>query len=101
MAVRGELGLGSYDRFFPSQDHLPAKGEGLGILVALPLQKQCRDVGTTVFVEPATFPPYPDQWAFLTGVGRLCLAEVQRLVAEPRPVAVGPTYGQFPLEPGK
>lgn len=38
MTVRGELGLDSYDRFFPSQDHLPAKGEGLGNLIALPLQ---------------------------------------------------------------
>lgn len=40
MAVRGELGLDSYDRFFPSQDHLPANGEGLGNLIAQPLQKE-------------------------------------------------------------
>ncbi|SCE69430.1 hypothetical protein GA0074696_0275 [Micromonospora purpureochromogenes] len=90
MAVRGELGLDSYDRFFPAQDHLPAKGEGLGNLIALPLQKQCRDVGTTVFVDPETFTPYPDQWAILAGVGRLGLADVRQLVAELRPVAVGP-----------
>lgn len=90
MAVRGELGLDSYDRFFPSQDHLPDKGEGLGNLIAVPLQKQCREAGRTVFVDPATFAPYPDQWAFLAGVTRLDLADVQRLVAELRPVAVGP-----------
>ncbi|MEO3779935.1 hypothetical protein ABGB16_24495 [Micromonospora sp. B11E3] len=90
MAVRGELGLDSYDRFFPAQDHLPAKGEGLGNLIALPLQKQCRDLGTTVFVDPETFAAYPDQWAFLADVDRLGLADVQRLVAELRPVAVGP-----------
>jgi superfamily II DNA or RNA helicase len=90
MAVRGELGLESYDRFFPSQDYLPVKGEGLGNLIALPLQKQRRDAGTTVFVEPVTFTPYPDQWSFLAGATKLCLADVQRLVSELRPVAVGP-----------
>jgi superfamily II DNA or RNA helicase len=90
MAVRGELGLDSYDRFFPSQDYLPAKGEGLGNLIALPLQKQCRDTGTTVFVDPRNFTRYPDQWAFLAGVAKLDLTDVQRLVGELRPVAVGP-----------
>jgi hypothetical protein len=89
MAVRGELGLDSYDRFFPSQDYLPVKGEGLGNLIALPLQKQCRDSGTTIFVDPATFTPYPDQWAFLAAVAKLELDDVQRLVAELRSVAVG------------
>ena len=95
MAVCGELGLDSYDRFFPSQDYLPAKGEGLGNLIALPLQKQCRDAGTTVFVDPATFTPHPDQWAYLAGVAQLDPAEVQRLVGELRPVAVGPDAPLF------
>jgi TOTE conflict system, Archaeo-Eukaryotic Primase domain len=90
MAVRGELGLESYDRFFPSQDYLPVKGEGLGNLIALPLQKRCRDAGTTVFVEPITFMLYPDQWSFLAGATKLGLADVQRLVGELRPIAVGP-----------
>ncbi len=95
MAVRGELGLDSYDRFFPSQDYLPAKGEGLGNLIALPLQKQSRDAGTTVFVDPATFTPYPDQWAYLAGLTKLDPADVQRLVEELRPVAVGPDAPLF------
>lgn len=90
MATRGELGLDSYDRLFPSQDHLPVAGEGLGNLIALPLQKRCRDAGTTVFVDPETFSPYPDQWQFLAGVRRLEQAEVSRLLAEMPPVAVGP-----------
>ena len=38
MERRPEIGLGSYDRFFPNQDTLP-KG-GFGNLIALPLQKQ-------------------------------------------------------------
>lgn len=90
MAVRGELGLDSYDRFFPAQDRLPTGGEGLGNLIALPLQKRCRDRGTTVFVDPQTFTPYSDQWAYLATVGRLDAARLARLVAEVRPVAVGP-----------
>ncbi|WP_431607097.1 TOTE conflict system archaeo-eukaryotic primase domain-containing protein [Protofrankia symbiont of Coriaria ruscifolia] len=65
MAVRGGLGLDSYDRFFPSQDYLPVAGEGLGNLIALPLQKECRIRGTTVFVDPNTFTPFDDQWEFL------------------------------------
>src|SRR5208337_3954789 len=40
MESRPEIGLGSYDRFFPNQDTMP-KG-GFGNLIALPLQKQAR-----------------------------------------------------------
>lgn len=51
MAIRGELGLESYDRFFPAQDFMPKKG--LGNLIALPLQGRCRRrSGTTLFVDP-------------------------------------------------
>ena len=95
MAVRGELGLDSYDRLFPSQDYVPAKGEGLGNLIALPLQRRCRDTGTTAFVDPETFVAYEDQWAYLAGLGRLGLVDVQRLVAGLRPVAVGPDVRLF------
>jgi hypothetical protein len=92
MAVRGELGLDSYDRFFPSQDHLPVKGEGLGNLIALPLQRRCRDAGTTVFVDPETFTAYEDQWAFLTGVDAIDLASpAERRSAAPAAEAAGLT----------
>ncbi len=90
MAVRAELGLDSYDRLFPAQDCLPVKGEGLGNLIALPLQKACRARGTTVFVDPDTLIPYDHQWGFLAALGRLTPADVRRLAAELRPVAVGP-----------
>jgi hypothetical protein len=40
MERRPDIGLNSYDRFFPNQDTLP-KG-GLGNLIALPLQKRAR-----------------------------------------------------------
>jgi hypothetical protein len=46
-----QLKLTSYDRLFPSQDTLP-KG-GFGNLIALPLQKQPREQGRSVFVDDA------------------------------------------------
>ncbi len=57
-----QLSLGSYDRLFPNQDTLP-KG-GFGNLIALPLQKQPRALGRSVFVDEH-LEPYPDQWGFL------------------------------------
>ena len=41
MERRPEIGLDSYDRFFPNQDTLPQGG--FGNLIALPLQKQPRE----------------------------------------------------------
>lgn len=60
-----EIGLDSYDRIFPNQDRLP-KG-GFGNLIALPLQGTARRAGNTCFVDERLV-PYPDQWAFLSGV---------------------------------
>jgi superfamily II DNA or RNA helicase len=58
MERRPEIGLDSYDRFFPSQDTLP-KG-GFGNLIALPLQKKPREHGNSVFLDE-TLIPYFDQ----------------------------------------
>ncbi|MBF6571163.1 MAG: DEAD/DEAH box helicase [Candidatus Binataceae bacterium] len=60
-----QLKLSSYDRLFPSQDTLP-KG-GFGNLIALPLQKQARDRGASVFVDEE-LRPHADQWAFLAAI---------------------------------
>jgi superfamily II DNA or RNA helicase len=89
IAIRGEFDLDSYDRFFPSQDYLPDRG--FGNLIALPLQGECRrDRNSTVFVDPTTFTPHPDQFAFLSAVHRLTPARVRQIGEELRPVAVGP-----------
>ncbi|MBX3744747.1 MAG: DEAD/DEAH box helicase family protein [Verrucomicrobiae bacterium] len=77
MDVRPDLGLGSYDRLFPNQDTLPRGG--LGNLIALPLQREARDRGNSVFVDEA-LAAYPDQWAFLSGIQRLSRIEVERRV---------------------
>jgi hypothetical protein len=68
MERRHQLGLDSYDRFFPNQDTMP-KG-GLGNLIALPLQFASRKADNSVFID-FDFRPYPDQWQFLATVRRL------------------------------
>jgi superfamily II DNA or RNA helicase/very-short-patch-repair endonuclease len=77
MERRPELGLRSYDRFFPNQDTLP-KG-GFGNLIALPLQKQPRDHGNSVFLD-TNLAPYPDQWAFLSTIQRIDRPTVEHVL---------------------
>ncbi len=79
MERRHQLGLDSYDRFFPNQDTMP-KG-GFGNLIALPLQKSPRESGFTEFLD-ADMRPYADQWAFLNSVQRMTQAAAERLVSE-------------------
>jgi superfamily II DNA or RNA helicase len=74
MEYRPEIGLDSYDRFFPSQDTLPRGG--FGNLIALPLQKKPRESGNSVFVNEH-FIPYEDQWAFLASLHKMTRTEVQ------------------------
>jgi hypothetical protein len=88
MARRAELDLASYDRLFPNQDYLPAKG--FGNLIALPLQGRCRAAGTSVFLDPDTLEPWPDQWAFLGSVETLAAERLEQLLAGHDEVAVGP-----------
>ncbi|MHB8692114.1 MAG: TOTE conflict system archaeo-eukaryotic primase domain-containing protein [Solirubrobacteraceae bacterium] len=87
MSRRGELDLASYDRLFPNQDFLPAKG--FGNLIALPLQGRCRAAGTSVFLDPATLEPWPDQWAFLNSLERLAPERLKRLLTKHEEIAVG------------
>lgn len=68
MERRPELGLDSYDRFFPNQDTLPQRG--LGNLIALPLQKKPRENGNTEFLDE-NFIPYADQWQYLSTVKKI------------------------------
>ncbi len=75
---RPEVGLDSYDRFFPSQDTLPRGG--FGNLIALPLQKRPRATGNSLFVD-GTFTPFEDQWAHLSFLRRMSRAEVETIVA--------------------
>jgi superfamily II DNA or RNA helicase/very-short-patch-repair endonuclease len=79
MERRPEAGLDSYDRFFPNQDTLPHGG--FGNLIALPLQKQARQRGNSVFLDEG-LAPYPDQWAYLSTIQRVSRARVEVLVRD-------------------
>ena len=87
MTVRAELDLASYDRLFPAQDFMP-KGS-FGNLIALPLQRECRRRGTTVFLDDA-LEPFEDQWAFLSAIRRVHPAVANSLADQLREVAAGP-----------
>lgn len=69
-----QLSLASYDRFFPNQDIMP-KG-GFGNLIALPLQKQPRESGFSVFVDH-DLTPYPDQWQYLSSLKPMSATELE------------------------
>jgi superfamily II DNA or RNA helicase len=79
MERRPDIGLDSYDRFFPNQDTLPQGG--FGNLIALPLQKQPREWGNSVFLDDE-FTPHPDQWAFLTSVAKIGRSRIEELVSD-------------------
>jgi len=79
MERRHQLGLDSYDRFFPSQDTLP-KG-GFGNLIALPMQGVSRRDGNSVFLDES-LEPYADQWAFLSSIQTIPIEDVAALVSE-------------------
>jgi hypothetical protein len=99
ITASGQLSLDSYDRFFPSQDTLPIRAKGpyrLGNLIALPLQGTHRRAGTTLFCDPATWEPYPDQFAFLATLDRLTPADVEKLAEKLGPVRVGMAQGPEP-----
>lgn len=69
-----QLSLASYDRLFPNQDSIP-KG-GFGNLIALPMQKQPRKMGHSVFVDEH-LKPYPDQWEFLRSIQPLSRRDLE------------------------
>jgi hypothetical protein len=89
IAMRGELDLSSYDRFFPSQDYLPKSGS-IGNLIALPLQGLCRKRGTTVFLDLGTLEPHVDQFGYLSQVERITPKRAATLAEALRPPVVGP-----------
>ncbi len=88
MEHRPDIGLDSYDRFFPNQDTVPQGG--FGNLIALPLQKQPRERGNSVFLNEQCL-PYTDQWAFLSSVRKIDRSTVEAIVraAERRGRIVG------------
>jgi superfamily II DNA or RNA helicase/very-short-patch-repair endonuclease len=79
MERRPDIGLDSYDRFFPNQDTLPQGG--FGSLIALPLQRKPRLLGNSLFLDD-NLSPYEDQWAFLSEVRSISRTEVEQCVSK-------------------
>ncbi|MDD5799323.1 MAG: DEAD/DEAH box helicase family protein [Coriobacteriales bacterium] len=71
-----KIGFDSYDRLFPTQDSITS--DGLGNLIALPLQGAAVREGNSVFVDD-DFRPFDDQWAFLSSVERVPASTVHEL----------------------
>jgi superfamily II DNA or RNA helicase len=65
MEIHPNLSFESYDRLFPNQDIMPEGG--FGNLIALPLQKQARQNGNSLFVD-LNLQPYADQWQHLSQI---------------------------------
>lgn len=101
---RPEIGLDSFDRFFPNQDTLPRGG--IGNLIALPLQKKAREKNHSVFID-TKLQPYADQWAYLASVQKVERVAVERIVqtahlhAEILPVSLGEGEEEEDAEPWK
>jgi superfamily II DNA or RNA helicase len=89
MNRRAELDLASYDRLFPAQDFLPRRS--FGNLIALPLQGGCRRRATTVFLDPTSLEPFPDQWRFLSSMPRLSPEGAEQVADALRAVRAGPS----------
>jgi hypothetical protein len=83
-----DIGFDSYDRFFPSQDTMPAGG--FGNLIALPFQSRPRENGNSVFVDD-NFQPHEDQWAYLSTIHRLSRSAMLSIVSEA--AAAGQIFG--------
>jgi hypothetical protein len=79
MEHRHQVGLDSYDRFFPNQDTIPQGG--YGNLIALPLQAEPAKQGNSLFIDDE-FKPYRDQWEYLRSVKRLSRARIQAIEEE-------------------
>ena len=79
MDKRHQIGLKSYDRFFPNQDTMP-KG-GFGNLIALPLQKFPREQGNSVFLDD-NLHPHEDQWSYLANIEKITSDELAAKVKE-------------------
>jgi hypothetical protein len=74
---RPEIGLDSFDRFFPNQDTLPRGG--FGNLIALPLQKAARAKNHSLFLDPG-MTPYSDQWQYLASIQRITENQIDAII---------------------
>ncbi|MCC6545364.1 MAG: primase C-terminal domain-containing protein, partial [Nitrospirae bacterium] len=77
--ARGVLKKASVQaEIFPKQDDLPQNG--LGNFIWLPLSGESVKGGRTLFVNPVSLKPYPDQWTYLASSRRLSGQDVSEIL---------------------
>ncbi|MBI2335199.1 MAG: hypothetical protein HYU97_00330 [Deltaproteobacteria bacterium] len=91
MEKRHQVGLDSYDRLFPNQDTMP-KG-GFGNLIALPLQREPRSHGNSVFIDE-NGNIHEDQWAVLANAKKISANQIHQILAQ---VQFHTEVGNIPL----
>ncbi len=67
----------SFDRLFPNQDTLSKAG--FGNLIALPFQGKSVANNNSVFIDPESTKPFPDQWKFLENIKRHPITELDSI----------------------
>ncbi len=67
----------SFDRLFPNQDF--HSGKGLGNLIAMPLHKPYLEQGNNCFINPESFEPLENQWAFLKRIKKIQTSDLDVL----------------------
>lgn len=77
MQESGNIKFSSYDRLFPSQDFL--QKDGFGNLIALPLQKEARDYGNSVFID-YEMNVIKDQWNYLANIKKISVEFVSNFI---------------------
>jgi superfamily II DNA or RNA helicase len=82
MEIHPNLSFDSYDRLFPNQDIMPEGG--FGNLIALPLQKQARQNGNSLFVGQ-DLKVYADQWQHLSQVQTVSTKQLASLISKLTP----------------
>lgn len=79
MMTYGMSNFKSYDRMFPAQDYV--EKEGIGNLIALPLQGKCGKNGTTVFVDDA-FQIYQNQYEKMKSTAKITIEQFNHLLEQ-------------------
>lgn len=92
--ARGVLKKASVQaEIFPKQDDLPQNG--LGNFIWLPLSGESVRGGRTLFVDPVSLKPYPDQWTYLAGIHRLSGQDVYD-ISKMEEFSIEKIEGKFP-----
>lgn len=79
MMSSGLMSFKSFDRMFPTQDYI--EKEGIGNLIALPLQGKSGMKGTTLFVDQE-LKPYPNQYQALKATEKISTEQFKKLLGD-------------------